>query len=422
MDSSMAAPSPERLNSDQTPVRTQVSSPGGGVRTAVSGPLPVAPVLPAAMTQRPVSSADLSLRAAPASKNGGCLQTEQAQTHLAFLLAELRHPRRINQAPTAATAATTSHADRAPHTPTARSGPALTARASARPALAAGAIGASTAVRPLSPTAAVATAGSSAVAVVGDAVALVTHGGSQSVAPRPAPRSGPIRTGGKRRRANRGLHNDKDSDDDSVSESDDNDDGEDSGADAKAAGSGADSGPSCGPGFWVYVLESQASPHFSYIGFTVDRRRRLRQHNGELVGGAKYTKMRGPWKMVMSISGSGDWWTKIAALQLEWRAKHVTKGRSRRRPKMGNPEMRRWKTIRVYNRPAVERRINDIFWLLHNRRKWTRGAPEWQAGRTLRIELEPTLITPELRKFAEGCSFWTPQLSPLSNPLPRIQS
>jgi len=168
--------------------------------------------------------------------------------------------------------------------------------------------------------------------------------------------------------------------------------------------------------FWVYVLESCASPHYSYIGFTVDRERRLRQHNGDLkCGGAKYTKTHRPWRMVMSMSvddaNTQNWWTKSAALQLEWRSKHVCKSRrTRRRP----PSNSRWRTLRVQNRPAVERRINDIFWLLNNRKKWTRNSPEWQDGRSLRIEMHPSLITPQIQEFAKNCAFWKPTIHPFS--------
>lgn len=171
--------------------------------------------------------------------------------------------------------------------------------------------------------------------------------------------------------------------------------------------------------FWVYVLESCASPHYSYVGFTVDRARRLRQHNGELAsGGAKYTKMHRPWRMVMSITAApspgDDWWTKNAALQLEWRIKHVSKGRGksrRRRAKMGNLQMRRWKTLRIVNRPAVERRINDVLWLLHNRRKWTSNAPEWKPGRQLILHIDPSIHSKELQDFLPSCSFWQPTIS-----------
>jgi len=47
---------------------------------------------------------------------------------------------------------------------------------------------------------------------------------------------------------------------------------------------------------------------------------RLRKHNGELVGGAKYTTSKGPgWNHVLIIEGFED---KIPALQFEWAVKH----------------------------------------------------------------------------------------------------
>ena len=52
------------------------------------------------------------------------------------------------------------------------------------------------------------------------------------------------------------------------------------------------------PGQWfVYVIRSLQTGHF-YVGSSVDPLRRLRQHNGEIRGGAKYTTKRGPWVLV----------------------------------------------------------------------------------------------------------------------------
>ena len=56
----------------------------------------------------------------------------------------------------------------------------------------------------------------------------------------------------------------------------------------------------------VYLLTSldPACTQSSYIGYTTDPERRIRQHNGELTAGAKRTKRRGrPWKMELCIIG-----------------------------------------------------------------------------------------------------------------------
>ncbi len=50
------------------------------------------------------------------------------------------------------------------------------------------------------------------------------------------------------------------------------------------------------PRFWVYVLLS-ADGRRTYVGITTDVDRRLRQHNGELTGGAKSTRAGRPWRV-----------------------------------------------------------------------------------------------------------------------------
>lgn len=52
---------------------------------------------------------------------------------------------------------------------------------------------------------------------------------------------------------------------------------------------------------WSVYLLSNGSR--TYIGSTTDVTRRLRQHNGEIVGGARSTRGKGPWKIVCWISG-----------------------------------------------------------------------------------------------------------------------
>ena len=60
---------------------------------------------------------------------------------------------------------------------------------------------------------------------------------------------------------------------------------------------------------------------YTYVGVSNNAEKRLRAHNGEIKGGAKYTTSKGPgWKHVCIISGFP---TKIEAMQFEWALKHV---------------------------------------------------------------------------------------------------
>jgi predicted GIY-YIG superfamily endonuclease len=67
-----------------------------------------------------------------------------------------------------------------------------------------------------------------------------------------------------------------------------------------------------------YVLKSDVADKI-YIGYTIDFPRRLRQHNGEITGGAKYTKKWRPWKPVCIING---FYESSAALRFEYRLQH----------------------------------------------------------------------------------------------------
>lgn len=72
-----------------------------------------------------------------------------------------------------------------------------------------------------------------------------------------------------------------------------------------------------GPVF-VYILQSSTDPKKSYVGVTQDLTRRLRQHNGKIVGGARYTRRFRPWTFhsIFQVRSRSD------ALSLEWRIKH----------------------------------------------------------------------------------------------------
>ena len=70
---------------------------------------------------------------------------------------------------------------------------------------------------------------------------------------------------------------------------------------------------------FVYLLQSVSGK--TYIGATVDLQRRLRQHNGEITGGAKAT--RGLlWKRIAFVSGFPTW---KDTLQFEWKWKWLSR-------------------------------------------------------------------------------------------------
>jgi putative endonuclease len=48
--------------------------------------------------------------------------------------------------------------------------------------------------------------------------------------------------------------------------------------------------------YFVYILECFDGSF--YTGVCIDLKKRLRQHNGEIFGGAKYTKYRRPVKII----------------------------------------------------------------------------------------------------------------------------
>ena len=71
----------------------------------------------------------------------------------------------------------------------------------------------------------------------------------------------------------------------------------------------------------VYILRSLSPDHSrkTYVGCAKDRFKRLRQHNGEITGGAKRTLIGRPWEMVCYFHGFPD---RHTALQLEWAIQH----------------------------------------------------------------------------------------------------
>lgn len=116
----------------------------------------------------------------------------------------------------------------------------------------------------------------------------------------------------------------------------------------------------------VYLLLNDAGTR-TYVGATVDPDRRLRQHNREIVGGARATA-GDHWRRVCLISGFPD---ERAALQLEWMWKHLT----RKGGRAGDP---------------VERRRAALAAMLASGRSSSGSTPfaEWPGGTGPQVEYQ----------------------------------
>ena len=84
--------------------------------------------------------------------------------------------------------------------------------------------------------------------------------------------------------------------------------------------------------WYCYILRNRNPKyaHLTYNGSTNNPRRRLRQHNEEISGGARYTHGRGGgWEIYCLLAGFPD---HKNALSCEWRIKHTT-GKPGARPR-----------------------------------------------------------------------------------------
>ena len=68
----------------------------------------------------------------------------------------------------------------------------------------------------------------------------------------------------------------------------------------------------------------------TYNGYTVDLKRRLRQHNGEIKGGAHATTKKGKDSWVFIAVLTSDSWNDISrAMQCEWQCRYPTRKKPR---------------------------------------------------------------------------------------------
>jgi len=88
---------------------------------------------------------------------------------------------------------------------------------------------------------------------------------------------------------------------------------------------------------YCYILQNTYEPHKNrtYCGYTINPKRRIRQHNGEIKGGAKYTSAFGnkSWKIYALITGFPN---RQNAMQCEWKIKKIKNtGRKYQRSPIG---------------------------------------------------------------------------------------
>jgi predicted GIY-YIG superfamily endonuclease len=71
---------------------------------------------------------------------------------------------------------------------------------------------------------------------------------------------------------------------------------------------------------YCYILYDKTS-HKTYVGYTTDPTRRLRQHQGIIKGGARYTSHKGIWDYLVIVASPE--FTHNTALSFEWHVKHI---------------------------------------------------------------------------------------------------
>ena len=92
---------------------------------------------------------------------------------------------------------------------------------------------------------------------------------------------------------------------------------------------------------YCYILHSE-NPKFinhTYNGYTNNLKRRIRQHNDIIKGGAKSTHNKGPWNYYCIIGGFDS---KVEALQMEWKLRTII---GKRRPSKYNRPIGRIKGL-----------------------------------------------------------------------------
>lgn len=199
--------------------------------------------------------------------------------------------------------------------------------------------------------------------------------------------------------------------------------------------------------FYVYMAESLRGPYITregkrkmppgpYVGYTVDISTRIREHNGEITGGANSTHIGRPWRMIASITGDPTWFTKSVALSLEkclqlsrrWHNKakqallHPKKQKRKRKGGVmtassppAPPPPPPLPTVKCHGHTVAVNRLNDLFWFFHTHKQWSKRKSETAfTNQSLQFAIHPDFDPASLQAtIAPLCQFWNPVFSPL---------
>lgn len=122
---------------------------------------------------------------------------------------------------------------------------------------------------------------------------------------------------------------------------------------------------------YCYCLVSDKNT--TYVGFSTNVDRRLRQHNCEIQGGAKATKGK-TWRRILTV---GDFPSHTSALQFEWKWKYLTR--------------------KTKGSTAVERRCHALITLLNSEKSTSNAEPFCSFKEPLTVLIEDSSVYPFLR-------------------------
>ncbi|RLN30410.1 structure-specific endonuclease subunit slx1-like [Panicum miliaceum] len=113
------------------------------------------------------------------------------------------------------------------------------------------------------------------------------------------------------------------------------------------------------PPWCVYLIASSRIPR-TYVGVTTDFPRRLRQHNGELKGGAKAASAGRPWNLACLVEGFAN---RSEACEFESKWKNISRKMARKRTEPGVESV-------LQHRQAALSRVETCMDCSHLQIKW----------------------------------------------------